>query len=59
MFTSVLGGAEPASFAEATLGGLTPYGAAVVAEMNRMGMVVDISHVHDVTMHAVLDITKG
>ena len=58
------GWADPAmerdgSFAEATLGGLTPYGAAVVAEMNRMGMVVDISHVHDVTMHAVLDITKG
>jgi hypothetical protein len=27
--------------------------------MNRLGMVVDISHVHEKTMHAVLDVTKA
>lgn len=56
------GWADPAiekdgTFAEARLGGLTPFGYEVVKEMNRMGMVVDISHVHDVTMRAVLACT--
>lgn len=40
-------------------GGLSPFGRQVVAEMNRIGMIVDISHVSDATMAAVLAATKA
>lgn len=40
-------------------GGLSPFGRQVIAEMNRIGMIVDISHVSDATMAAVLDVTKA
>ncbi|WP_267435883.1 dipeptidase [Sphingomonas sp. GM_Shp_1] len=39
--------------------GLSPFGRAVVAEMNRIGMIVDVAHVSDATMAAVLDISKA
>ena len=39
-------------------GGLTEFGEKVVAEMNRLGMVVDVSHVHDETFHDVLRVSK-
>ena len=40
------------------LKGLSPFGEQVVAEMNRLGMLVDISHVSPAVMRHVLRITK-
>ena len=42
-----------------TWGGLSPFGREVVAEMNRIGMMVDISHVSDDTFYQVIEITKA
>ena len=39
--------------------GLSPFGEKVVAEMNRVGMMVDISHVSDSTFYDVIRITKA
>jgi membrane dipeptidase len=39
--------------------GLSDYGKEVVREMNRLGMLVDISHVSDKTMSDVLDISTA
>lgn len=39
--------------------GLSDFGKEVVAEMNRLGMFIDISHVSDKTMNDVLDITRA
>lgn len=43
---------------ERTWKGLSPYGRKVVAEMNQVGIMVDISHVSDETFYQVLEITK-
>jgi membrane dipeptidase len=41
-----------------TWNGLSPFGREVVAEMNRVGIMVDISHVDDSTFYQVMKLTK-
>jgi len=40
-------------------GGLSAFGAEVVAEMNRLGMIVDVSHTSDETVWDCLEISKA
>lgn len=44
---------------EATWGGLSPLGRQWVAEMNRLGMVIDASHASDAAFDQLLSLSKG
>jgi len=40
-------------------GGLSPFGKEVVQEMNRLGMMIDISHISDKSFYDVIKVTKA
>ncbi|CAN5130572.1 dipeptidase [soil metagenome] len=42
----------------ATHGGLSPFGRKVVEEMNRVGIMVDVSHISNNAFHNVMEVTK-
>jgi membrane dipeptidase len=44
---------------EPRLGGLSDFGREVVREMNRIGMMVDLSHAAPATMHDAIDISEA
>lgn len=51
--------ADAAAMVPPHVGGLSPFGEAVVHEMNRLGMVVDLAHTAPETMAAALKVTRS
>jgi len=39
--------------------GLSPFGVEVVSEMNRLGMLIDVSHVSDKTFYQIMELSKA
>jgi membrane dipeptidase len=39
--------------------GLSPFGRKVVAEMNRLGMIIDASHISDDTFYQIIELSKA
>jgi len=39
--------------------GLSPFGVKVVSEMNRLGMLIDVSHVSDETFYQIIKLSKA
>ncbi|MEE9370375.1 MAG: dipeptidase [Sedimentisphaerales bacterium] len=39
--------------------GLSPFGTEVVSEMNRLGMLIDVSHVSDKTFYQIIELSKA
>jgi membrane dipeptidase len=42
-----------------TWGGLSPFGQEVIARMNKLGIMVDISHVHDSTFYEAIELSRA
>jgi len=42
-----------------TWGGLSPYGTELISEMNKVGMIVDVSHISDETFYQVMALSKA
>jgi membrane dipeptidase len=51
--------ADAAAMVPPRHGGLTEFGVEIVREMNRLGMIVDLAHTAEVTMHDALDATQS
>jgi membrane dipeptidase len=42
-----------------TWGGVSPFGRDVIARMNKLGIIVDISHVHDSTFYEAIELSRA
>ena len=51
--------ADASGDAKAELGGLTELGERIVREMNRLGMIIDVSHAHDETFWDVIRVSTS
>lgn len=50
---------DSATDAPGSHGGLSEFGVALIAEMNRLGVMVDLAHVAPHAMHKVMDVAKA
>lgn len=57
-YRSFVRGEKPDMFTPETAQGLTDFGFSLVEEMNRLGMVVDVSHLSDKGFYDVLSVTN-